>query len=112
MKSGKLRKWQENLKPGIPIRVLYNHTEVYGVFIGWKNYGYGDFQGCQYISIPIWQDDAGKLKWLEARHGPYLDRIISNADHRVRPVDMKWVSKADKTCFETLKNRIYEYKNN
>jgi len=89
---------------------LHYNTEAYGVFLAWKKYGYG--KGCQYICIPIWTDDEGKLEWLEERHGPYIDRVQSYAEDRVKPVDMQWASEADKTCFKTLKNRIYEYKNN
>ena len=67
------------------------------------------------MCIPVWGADKGKLDWLKNRsalHGAYLDRVQTNAENRVRPVDMKWLSEADKTCLETLKNRIYEYKNN
>ena len=110
MTSEKVKKWQENLKPGAPIRVLYGNYEAYGVFVRWKDYGYG--KGCQYMCIPVWGDDKGKLDWLENRSGSYLDRVQTSAENRVRPVDMKWLSEADKTCLETLKNRIYEYKNN
>ena len=110
MKSDKIEKWQENLKPGTPIRVLYQNVEAYGVFVSWKDYGYG--KGCLYMSIPIWADDKGKLAWLERRYWSHLDRVQTNAEDRVKPVDMQWLSEVDKTCLETLKNRIYEYKNN
>lgn len=64
------------------------------------------------MGIPMWSDDKGKVAWLERTSGAYLDRVQCNAENRVKPVDMKWVSEVDKACFETLKNRIYEYKNN
>ena len=110
MMSEKVKKWQENLKPGTPIRVLYQNVEAYGVFVSWKDYGYS--KGCQYMSIPIWLDDKGKLAWLERRSWSHLDRVQCNTENRVRPVDMQWLSEVDKTCLETLKNQIYEYKNN
>ena len=36
MRSSKIQEWQDKLKKGDFIRVLYSHAEVYGVFVKWS----------------------------------------------------------------------------
>ena len=112
MKSEKLQEWQDNLKKGTPIRVLYNHFELIGIFVSWKAYSWGNDdnnRGCDYMCIPYWgNDDSSKIANCQ-KCGPYLDRILNGGDRRIRPLDEQWLSETDKKCLEILKNKIYEY---
>jgi len=106
MKSEKLQEWQDNLKRGAPIRILYNHCELIGVFVTWKDYSYN--KGCEYMCVPYWGDDSSKVANCQ-RRGNYLDRILNNSEERIKPLDEQWLSETDKKCLEILKNKIYEY---
>ena len=111
----KLEKWQENLKPGDSVRVLFNHTEVLGIFLHWKDYG---TKGAEFVSIGWWDRYPSEcfkdaIEFCKNRDfSTYRERIISNAETRVRPVHYEMLEDYEKECLTILKNKLDEYQNN
>ena len=97
MKSSKIQEWQDNLKKGDFIRVIYSHAEVYGVFLKWTREGK---HSCHYSAISWWAHpnpedykDSSKI-WR-------IDHVNSNAVNRVRPIDERYM---DDNLLECLAN--------
>ena len=112
----KLEKWQETLKPGDSVRLLFNHIEVLGIFLHWKDYG---TKGAEFVSIGWWCKSLGteernlQLEVCKNRDfSSYRERIISNAETRVRPVHYEMLEDYEKECLTILKNKLDEYQNN
>jgi len=113
----KLKMWQESLKIGDPIRVLYNHCEYYGIFLNWKQYG---DVGAEYVAIPWWYSGCDNQEAREATikaaqnkdFQSFRDRIISNGETRIRPIDYSILEDYEIECLTIIKNRLDEYQNN
>ena len=106
----KLEKWQKTLKPGDSVRLLFNHMEVLGIFLHWKNYG---TKGAEFVSIGWWGKPEKRIEACKNRNfTTYRERIISNAETRVRPVHYEMLEDYEKECLTILKNKLDEYQNN
>ena len=111
----KLQKWQETLKPGDSVRLLFNHIEVLGIFLHWRDYG---TKGAEFVSIGWWwkPEDDNEIDRIEVcknrDFSSYRERIISNAETRVRPVHYEMLEDYEKECLTILKNKLDEYQNN
>lgn len=108
----KLEMWQESLKIGDPIRVLYNHCETIGIFLNWKYYG---GTGAEYVAIPWWCDNNPEVAIERANtmdFQTFRDRILSGGDTRIRPVDYSILEDYQIECLTIIKNRLDEYQNN
>ena len=106
----KLKKWQETLKPGDSVRLLFNHMEILGIFLQWKNYG---TKGAEFVSIGWWTKPELRIESCKNRDfSSYRERIISNAETRVLPVHYEMLEDYEKECLTILKNKLDEYQNN
>jgi len=106
----RLEQWQENLKPGDPVRLLFNHIEILGIFLQWKYYG---TKGAEFFSIGMWGTPDNKIEFCKNKtFNAYRERIISNAETRVRPVQYEILEDYEKECLTILKNKLHEYQNN
>jgi len=106
----KLEKWQKTLKPGDPVRLLFNHMEILGIFLQWKEYG---TKGAEFVSIGWWARPEDRIESCKNREfSSYRERIISNAETRVRPVHYEMLEDFEKECLTILKNKLDEYQNN
>ena len=106
----KLEKWQETLKPGDSVRLLFNHIEILGIFLHWKDYG---TKGAEFVSIGWWGKPEQLIEICKNRNfSTYRERIISNAETRVRPVHYEMLEDYEKECLTILKNKLDEYQNN
>lgn len=113
----KLEMWQESLKIGDPIRVLYNHCELIGIFLNWKYYGAELLCiGAEYVALPWWYDEKNVQAAIEHAESrdfkSFRDRIISGGDTRIRPVDYSILEDYQIECLTIIKNRLDEYQNN
>jgi len=99
MKLSKIQEWQDNLKKGDFIRVIYSHAEVYGVFLKWtreSNYS------CHFLAINWWSHpnpedykDSSKI-WR-------IDHVNSNAVNRVKPIDERYMEDNLLECLANVK---------
>ena len=109
----KLEMWQESLKIGDPIRVLYNHSETIGIFLNWKYYG--DI-GAEYVALPWWYKNVQAMSAIENIKSrdfkSFRDRILAGGDTRIRPVDYSILEDYQIECLTIIKNRLDEYQNN
>ena len=102
MKLSKIQKWQNNLKKGDYIRVLYSHTEVYGVFVKWTGSHYSSFH---YVAVSWWGNpnpedykDSSKI-WR-------IDHVNSNGANRVKPIDERYMENDLLECLANLKKLV------
>lgn len=107
----KLEQWQKNLKPGDPVRLLFNHIEVLGIFLQWKDYGLN--QGAEFVSVGWWGKPNQVIEICKNREfSSYRERIISHAYDRIRPISYEILEDYEKECLTILKNKYNEYQNN
>lgn len=102
MRLSKIQEWQNNLKKGDRIRVLYNHCEVYGVFLKWTS---SSKESCHYINMTWWGHPNPK-DYLDASKIYRIDHINSNGRSRVKPVDESYLEQEHIECFDNIKNLI------
>lgn len=109
----KLEMWQKSLKIGDPIRVLYNHCEIIGIFLNWKYYG---AIGAEYVALPLWYTNQNAEDVIEIANTmdfkSFRDRILAGGDTRIRPVDYSILEDYQIECLTIIKNRLDEYQNN
>jgi hypothetical protein len=107
----KLEQWQKNLKPGDPVRLLFNHMEIIGIFLQWKEYGHN--QGAEFVSVGFWGTPEQVIEGCKnSRFDTYRERIISHAYDRIRPISYEILEDYEKECLTILKNKYNEYQNN
>ncbi len=102
MRLSKIQKWQNNLKKGDYIRVLYSHTEVHGVFVRWTGSHYNSFH---YVAVNWWghpnpedYKDSSKI-WR-------IDHVNSNGANRVKPIDERYMESELLECLANLKKLV------
>jgi hypothetical protein len=109
----KLEIWQKSLKIGDPIRVLYNHFEIIGIFLNWKYYG---AIGAEYVALPWWYTNSDAEVVIDRAKSrdfkSFRDRILAGGDTRIRPVDYSILEDYQIECLTIIKNRLDEYQNN
>jgi len=85
--------------------------EVLGLFLHWKDYG---TKGAEFVSIGWWSTKPKDLikNCKNTNFKIYRERIISNAEGRVRPINYEILEDHEKECLTILKNKLHEYQNN
>ena len=99
MKLSKIQEWQDKLKKGDYIRVIYSHAEVYGVFVKWTRENKESFH---YSAIGWWghpnpkeYEDSSKI-WR-------IDHVNSNGASRVKPIDERYMEDDLLKCLANVK---------